>query len=104
MIAICAYKETISSDDDFSIFDSKEKTFNFETEKQLSLILADKHLLNDKNQPASAKKPDFSKLNLVNSQNQDISTKIRANFLKVSWLAFSVGFFVSLANLSKRYC
>lgn len=104
MIAMSAYRETISSEDDFSLFDSEKDSFNFEMEKQLAYILGGKLNANEKNQQASSKKPDFSKLNLVNSQNQDLSTKIRTNFLKFSWFAFSVGLFVSIGNLSKRYC
>ena len=72
-------------------------------EKNICYALGDKQV-NEKNQQGASKKPDFSKLNLVNSQNQDLSTKIKANFMKFSWFAMSVGFFVSIGNLSKRYC
>lgn len=101
MISICAYKETLSSDENFSIFECEKGSFNYENEKQLSLILADRHLANDANKQKNPRKLDLSSTGLKGTEN---SFNLKEKIYKFSKIGLSIAVFVGIGNFSKRYC
>ncbi len=104
MISICAFKETISSDENFSIFESEKGSFNYENERQLSLILSDRHLTNGQNHSSNSKKLDLSATGLKATKNEDTASERKEKFYKFSYIFLSIAAFIGIGNFSKRFC
>lgn len=107
MLALGAYKETISSDPNYSLFGLNKEDIQY-TEGESKFCVSFDTLVKSTEQaqgkPQESKRKDIPRMDMLNPPSPGIVQTIKSNFLRVGYLALSVGVFIGIGNFSKKYC
>lgn len=107
MLALGAYKETISSDPDYSLFGFKNDDIQYK-EGEAKFCVSFDTLIRASEQvqakPQDKQRKDIPRMDMLNPPSPGIVQIIKSNFLRVGYLALSMGLFIGIGNFSKKYC
>jgi len=107
MLALGSYKETLSNEENFSVFGfNKDEVQFIEGENKFCISFDTLLKATDPNQSKNqdAKKKDITRMDMLNPPSPGIIQIIKNNFMRVSYLCLSFGVFIGIGNLSKKYC
>jgi len=107
MLALGAYKETISNEPNYSLFGFSKDDIQY-TEGESKFCVSFDTLVKSTEQAQGkskdVRKKDIPRMDMLNPPSTGIVQTIKNNFLRVGYLALSMGVFIGIGNLSKKYC